>query len=82
VPSQRLTEGLTVVMAGLTVGFATGTSISGPVIDRYGASTAFWVLTVSALLAAGLGVLGTPHLRRALDGADADNGVDAHGDPA
>jgi MFS family permease len=82
VPSQRLTEGLTVVMAGLTVGFATGTSISGPIIDRYGASTAFWVLTVSALLASGLGVLGTPHLRRALAGADADNGVDAQGDPA
>ncbi len=81
VPSERLTEGLTVVMAGLTVGFATGTSISGPLIDRYGASTAFWVVTVSALLAALLGVLGTRHLRQSLAGADADNGVDRHGEP-
>ena len=81
VPSQRLTEGLTVAMAGLTVGFATGTSVSGPIIDAYGASTAYWVLTVSAFLAALIALIGTPYLVRSLAGADADNGVDAHGDP-
>lgn len=81
VPSQRLTEGLTVVMAGLTVGFATGTSVSGPIIDAYGASTAYWVLVVSSIMAALIGVAGTPYLVRSLAGADSDNGVDAHGDP-
>lgn len=81
VPAQRLTEGLTVVTAGITVGFASGASLSGPLIDRFGASPAFWVLTCSALAAAVIALVGTPHLRRALAGADSDNGVDAHGDP-
>ena len=80
-PSQRLTEGLTVVMAGLTVGFAAGTSVSGPIIDAYGASSAYWVLTVSGLVAALIGAAGTPYLVRSLRGADSDNGVDAQGDP-
>jgi len=81
VPSQRLTEGLTVSIAGLTVGFACGASASGPLIDVYGASTAFWVLTGSALTAAAIAVVGTPQLRRALAAADAEAGVDPHGEP-
>lgn len=81
VPSQRLTEGLTVVTAGLTVGFALGASASGPLIDAFGASHAYWVLTGCALAAAAIAVAGTPRLRRALDRADSEAGVDAHGDP-
>lgn len=70
VPAQRLTEGLTVGMAGLTVGFAAGTTVSGLVIDARGASAGYVMLTVCALLAAGLAVLGTRRLGRAMERAE------------
>jgi MFS family permease len=70
VPPQRLTEGLTVVMAGLTVGFAGGTSISGPIIDAHGASTAYWVFTSAAAVGALLTLAGSRHLGRALTAAE------------
>lgn len=72
VPAQRLTEGLTVAMAGLTVGFALATTVSGLVIDARGASAAYGVLAVCALLAAVLTVSGTRRLGRALAEADAE----------
>ncbi len=70
VPAQRLTEGLTVAMAGLTVGFAAGTTVSGLVIDARGASAAFGVLTVCAVLAALLAASGVRRLGRSLAVAD------------
>ena len=76
VPATRLTEGLTVVIAGLTVGFALGTAISGPLIDAHGASAGFIVLSVSAVLAATLTALGTPYVARSLARADADKAAD------
>ena len=74
VPSQRLTEGLTVVIAGLTVGFAVGTAVSGPILDAHGASAGYVVLTVSAVLAAAVTVLGTAYVARSLSRADVEHG--------
>ena len=77
VPAQRLTEGLTVAMAGLTVGFAFATTLSGILIDARGASAAYVVLTVCALLAAALTVAGTRSLGRALAAAESLEAADA-----
>jgi len=69
VPAARLTEGLTVAMAGLTVGFALGTACSGPLIDARGASSGFVVMVGCGVAAAVLTVLGTAHLDRAMRAA-------------
>jgi MFS family permease len=66
VPASRLTEGLTVATAGLTVGFALGTGAAGPLIDARGASAGFVVMVCCGVAAAALTVLGTPHLDRAI----------------
>lgn len=71
VPPQRLTEGLTVLMAGLTVGFALATPTAGVIIDARGASAAFGLTTTCALLAAVVCLLGTPYLGRSLRAAEA-----------
>ncbi len=52
VPTQRLSEGLAVVHTGIAAGIAPGAAIAGAVIDRYGASPAYLVALVSALIAA------------------------------
>jgi MFS family permease len=65
VPSSRMTEGLSIVGAGIGVGFALGSAISGVIIDAHGASPAFGVLSVSAVIGAVIVVLG----RRTLDSA-------------
>jgi hypothetical protein len=65
VPAARLTEGLTVAISGLTVGFALGTGCSGPLIDARGASAGFVVIESCGAAGAALAVLGTPHLDRA-----------------
>ena len=70
VPATRLTEGLTVGMAGLTVGFATGTAVSGPLIDARGASAGFLVMVGCSVTAAAVAVLGTPYLDRSLCGVE------------
>ena len=63
VPSSRLTEGLSIVGAGIGVGFAVGSALSGVIIDAHGASPAFSVLSVSAVIGAIIVVLA----RRTLD---------------
>jgi MFS family permease len=68
VPATRLTEGLTVVMAGLTVGFALGTGLSGPLIDVRGASAGFLVMVGCSVTAAVIAALGTRRLDRAQAG--------------
>ncbi len=68
VPATRLTEGLTVVMAGLTVGFAMGTGLSGPLIDARGPSAGFLVMVGCAVTAAVIAASGTAHLDRAMAG--------------
>jgi predicted MFS family arabinose efflux permease len=72
VPSTRLTEGLTISFAGITVGFAFAAPASGLVIDSLGPSAAYWILTGSAFACALVGLAGGGHLERALSRADAE----------
>ncbi|MFZ0323885.1 MAG: MFS transporter [Actinomycetes bacterium] len=58
VPSHRLTEGLTWVTTGLSVGFALGSSITGVVVDRFGPTDGFWVGLLAGALATVLAALG------------------------
>lgn len=43
VPSSKITEGITWAMTGVGIGMAAGSSLSGWIIDNYGASNGFWV---------------------------------------
>jgi MFS family permease len=58
VPRARLTEGMTWVSTGLTVGVALGASVSGWVIDASGARAAYGVPAVSGAVAVVVGFLG------------------------
>ena len=51
VPTDRLTEGMTIVTTGLAAGVAPGAALVGIVVDAHGASASYWV-------AAGAGLLG------------------------
>jgi MFS family permease len=53
VPAAKLTEGLTWLVTGLSVGVAIGAASSGWLVDAFGARSGFW-----AALAAGVVVLG------------------------
>jgi MFS family permease len=65
VPSSRMTEGLSIVGAGIGVGFALGSAVSGVIIDAHGASPAFGVLSGAAVIGAIIVILG----QRTLDSA-------------
>ncbi len=67
VPAARLTEGLAWVSTALNAGVAAGAAVAGPVIDRSGASTAFWVPVAGGVLATVSGGLGTALRRRVHD---------------
>ena len=43
VPSHRLTEGLTWVTTGLSIGFALGSPATGAVVDHFGPNAGYWV---------------------------------------
>lgn len=58
VPARRLTEGISIVTTGIGVGLAPGAAAVGAVVDRYGASTSFWVPVLAAWLGAAV-ALGT-----------------------
>lgn len=55
VPARSLTEGLTWINTGLSVGYGIGAALVGGIADQHGARTAFLVVIASALL---VGVLG------------------------
>lgn len=55
VPARSLTEGLTWITTGLSVGYGLGAALVGSIADQHGARTAFLVVIGSALL---VGVLG------------------------
>jgi MFS family permease len=64
VPRASLTEALTWVVTGLTLGVTVGSALAGAAVDAWGAETAFVVPAMSAALAGLLTVLAAPLLRR------------------
>ena len=49
VPEDRLTEGLTWLTSGQSIGSATGSALAGQVVDAYGAQNAFGVAVAAAV---------------------------------
>jgi MFS family permease len=64
VPRLALTEALTWVVTGLTLGVTAGSALAGAGVDAWGAETAFAVPALSAALAGLLALAGAPLLRR------------------
>jgi MFS family permease len=62
VPPASLTEGLTWIGTGLSVGYGLGTAVSGRLADQHGAHLAFIAPVLSALAAAALAVAVTVRL--------------------
>lgn len=50
VPPARLTEGMALISTGIGAGVAPGAALAGQVIDRFGASPAYWVAVVSGVV--------------------------------
>jgi MFS family permease len=71
VPRASLTEALTWVFTGLTLGVTAGSALAGAAVDRWGAEAAFAVPATGAALAAFLAIGGSPLLRRAVPAAEA-----------
>jgi len=64
-PAARLTESITWIVSGLSVGVALGYAVSGWVVDAAGVSTGYAVPCVAAVLAAATVALALPRLARA-----------------
>jgi MFS family permease len=65
-PAAQLTESITWIVSGLSVGVALGYATSGWVIDAAGASAGYWVPCAAALLAASAVSLALPRLTSAV----------------
>jgi MFS family permease len=63
VPARSLTEGLTWVITGLSVGYGAGAALVGGIADRHGAHAAFLVPICCALAAAGFAMALAVRLR-------------------
>jgi MFS family permease len=63
VPPSRLTEGLTWMTTGISIGVALGSVLAGMVIDVYGARSGFSVVIVSGLVMVVIVLLGLRTLR-------------------
>ena len=63
VPRSSLTEALTWVVTGLSLGVTVGSAVAGAAVDAWGAETAFAVPALSAALAGALAVAGGRLLR-------------------
>jgi MFS family permease len=66
VPPRLLTEGLTWVTAGLSVGFAAGSAAGGAIVDALGTRTAFGFAWSGAVLCAILGLASCQYIGRHL----------------
>jgi MFS family permease len=75
VPRSALTEALTWVVTGLTLGVTAGSALAGAAVDAWGAETAFAVPASAAALAALLVLAGLPLLRRDAPSAGSDVAV-------
>ena len=71
VPNARMTEGLVWTNTGLGLGMAVSAALAGFVIDRSGASTAYWIAFGSALLTFVTVLVSFPALNRAWAAAHA-----------
>lgn len=58
VPPSRLTEGMTWLITGLSIGVAIGAASSGWMIDHFGATSGFWVALVAGAIVLASAVLG------------------------
>lgn len=58
VPASQLTEGMTWGVTGVGIGMAVGSSVSGWVIDDFGAANGFWVSVASGAAALAVAVIG------------------------
>ena len=63
VPRSALTEALTWVVTGLTLGVTAGSALAGASVDAWGAETAFTVPAGAAALSALMALAGAPMLR-------------------
>ncbi|PHM30377.1 Major facilitator superfamily MFS_1 (fragment) [Xenorhabdus innexi] len=63
VPPSKITEGLTWMTMGISIGVALGSVLAGMVIDVYGAQTGFSVTIVSGLAMVVIVLLGLNTLR-------------------
>ncbi|MGL6245887.1 MFS transporter [Pseudomonas sp.] len=63
VPPSRITEGLTWMTTGISIGVALGGVLAGLVIDRYGARAGLGVAIVAGLVMVVIVLLGLPTLR-------------------
>jgi len=64
-PAAQLTESITWIVSGLSVGMALGYAASGWLVDAAGASAGYWVPCAAGLLAASTVSLALPRLTRA-----------------
>ena len=62
VPPSRLTEGMTWLITGLSIGVAIGAASSGWMIDHFGAASGFWVALAAGAVVLGAAVLGSRRL--------------------
>ncbi len=69
VPGGRLTESMAWVTSGVAVGIAVASPVAGLVIDVFGARTAYWVTSGSALGALLVALAFLPSMRRAQAGS-------------
>ena len=80
VPASQLTEGMTWGMTGVGIGLAIGSSVSGWVIDNFGAANGFWVSVASGMAALAVAVIGYRTLN--VPAAAADHPVTTPGSSA
>jgi MFS family permease len=63
IPASRITEGLTWMTTGISIGVALGGVLAGLVIDVYGARAGFGVAIVAGIVMVVIVLLGMPELR-------------------
>jgi MFS family permease len=63
IPPSRITEGLTWMSTGISIGVALGAVLAGLIVDTYGARAGFGVAIVAGLVMVVVVLLGLPTLR-------------------
>ena len=63
VPPAKLTEGLTWLVTGLSIGVAVGAAGSGWLVDAHGARSGFWLAIAAGAVVLGSAVQSYRHLK-------------------